>query len=55
VPDRMDGRVIAAAAVLALPDVLAEEGDEGCPGVSPHLAVPRPGRRALLLLADDRL
>ncbi|MGN9785230.1 hypothetical protein ACTMTF_27635 [Nonomuraea sp. ZG12] len=52
-PGRMVGRVIAATAVLALPDVLAEEGDEGCAGVSPHPAVPRPGRTVLRWIEQD--
>jgi hypothetical protein len=49
----MGSRVIASVAVLALPDVLAEEGDEGCPGVSPHPAVPRPGRKVLRWIEQD--
>ena len=37
----------ASAAVLAPPEVVAEEYEEDCPGVSPHPAVPRPGCTAL--------
>ncbi|MEV4833400.1 hypothetical protein AB0K05_02690 [Nonomuraea sp. NPDC049486] len=39
----------ASAVALAPPDVLT---DEDCPGISPHPAVPRPGRTELWWIAQ---
>ncbi|MEZ0075354.1 hypothetical protein [Planotetraspora sp. GP83] len=43
----------ASAADLALDDIAADQDDEDCPGVSPHPAVPRPGRTALWWIEES--
>ncbi|WP_049562704.1 hypothetical protein [Nonomuraea sp. SBT364] len=50
----MDGPMTASIDVLAPPEVVVEEDDEDCPGISPHPAPPGPGRTALWWIEQSR-